>query len=170
MATGSVFLNPGPLILSRISKGTSVILPCRTNSFIESGVDLYINHIKKTSRSEFDPRIGFTVDSLLLNDRTETPIRCEYRSSTSEIIIVPGETNNQTEALPEIVNLNAWPYVGEELTMSCKFLTKDTYKYVLTWRCPKCKVDKKKDGGGVTEVFKPSLPSITDCEGAGKEF
>lgn len=34
-----------------------MVLPCRTDEFIESGVELFINHVKQTSGIQFDPRL-----------------------------------------------------------------------------------------------------------------
>ncbi|VDN92528.1 unnamed protein product [Brugia pahangi] len=135
--TGS-FLNSGPLIISKELRGLNVILPCRTDKFIESGVELFINHIKQTGEIQFDPRIGFIVDRGLLNDRAEVPVRCEYLGHTSEMIIVPIKNDKEMEYSPVIEVSNTWPYVSQELNMNCTFHTRDGFRYMLTWKCPQC--------------------------------
>lgn len=50
------FLNYDPLVISKALRGVDVVLPCRTNEFIENGVELFINHKKQTSGIKFDPR------------------------------------------------------------------------------------------------------------------
>ncbi|VDP11829.1 unnamed protein product [Onchocerca flexuosa] len=135
--TGS-FLNSGPLIVSKAIRGLNVVLPCRTDKFIESGVELFINHVKQTTRIQFDPRIGFIVDRRLLNDRTEIPVRCEYLGHVSEMVIVPIKNDQEMEDSPVIEISTVWPYLRQKLEMNCTFHTRDGFKYVLTWKCPQC--------------------------------
>ncbi|VBB30027.1 unnamed protein product [Acanthocheilonema viteae] len=104
------FLNSGPLIISKSLRGLHVILPCRMDEFIESGVELFINHIKQTKGIQFDPRIGFIVDRELLNDRTEIPARCEYLGHISEMVIVPIKNDEELEGSPLIEVSTEWPY------------------------------------------------------------
>ncbi|KAL3982584.1 Protein tyrosine kinase family protein [Acanthocheilonema viteae] len=132
------FLNSGPLIISKSLRGLHVILPCRMDEFIESGVELFINHIKQTKGIQFDPRIGFIVDRELLNDRTEIPARCEYLGHISEMVIVPIKNDEELEGSPLIEVSTEWPYVREKLKMNCTFHTRDGFRYVLTWKCPQC--------------------------------
>ncbi|VDN03299.1 unnamed protein product [Thelazia callipaeda] len=133
-----IFLNPGPIIITKTLRGRHVILPCKTSQFIENGVDLFINHQKQTEGIQFDPRIGFIVDRELLNDRIEMPARCEYFGQTSEMIIVPTKSDAKLEGLPIIEVSNEWPYAGQDLEMTCTFHTNDGFRYALTWKCPKC--------------------------------
>uniref|UniRef100_A0A915PIB6 receptor protein-tyrosine kinase n=1 Tax=Setaria digitata TaxID=48799 RepID=A0A915PIB6_9BILA len=132
------FLNSGPLIIPKTLRGLNVILPCRTDEFIESDVELFINNIKQTKGIHFDPRIGFVVDRELLSERIEISARCEYLGHTSEMIIVPITNDEEMEDLPIIEVSNQWPYVGQELRMSCTFHTRDGFRYALTWKCPHC--------------------------------
>ncbi|KAM3725697.1 Tyrosine-protein kinase [Dirofilaria immitis] len=133
-----LFLNSGPLIISKALRGLNVVLPCKTDKFIESGVELFINHVKQTTGIQFDPRIGFIVDRKLLNDRAEILARCEYLSHTSEIVIVPIKNSQVMEDSPVIEMPNTWPYIKQELEMSCTFHTRDGFRYMLTWKCPQC--------------------------------
>uniref|UniRef100_A0A0R3RUZ7 receptor protein-tyrosine kinase n=1 Tax=Elaeophora elaphi TaxID=1147741 RepID=A0A0R3RUZ7_9BILA len=132
------FLNSGPLIISKSLRGLNVVLPCKTDEFIESGVELYINHVKQTRGIQFDPRIGFIVDRELLNDRTEIPARCEYLGYTSEMVIVPIKNDEEMEDSPVIEISTDWPYVRQKLKMNCTFHTRDGFRYTITWKCPQC--------------------------------
>ncbi|EJD76073.1 immunoglobulin I-set domain-containing protein [Loa loa] len=132
------FLNSGPLIISKALGGLNVVLPCRTDEFVESGVELFINQIKQTRGIQFDPRFGFIVDRRLLNDRTEILARCKYLDHTLDMVIVPIENDEEMEDSPLIEVSNGWPYVKQELDMSCTFYTKDGFRYMLTWKCPHC--------------------------------
>ncbi|VDK80072.1 unnamed protein product [Litomosoides sigmodontis] len=135
------FLNSGPLIISKSPRGLNVVLPCRTDEFIESGVELFINHIKQTRGIQFDPRIGFTVDRELLTDRTEIPARCEYLNHISEMVIVPIKNDEGLQGSPVIAVSTEWPYVRQELKMNCTFHTRNGFRYMLTWKCPQCEDD-----------------------------
>ncbi|CAG9531660.1 unnamed protein product [Cercopithifilaria johnstoni] len=132
------FLNSGPLIISKSLRGVNVILPCRTDEFIESGVELFINHVKQTKGIQFDPRIGFVVDRDLLNDRMEILARCEYLGHISEMVIVPIKNDEELEGSPVIEVSTEWPYIRQELKMNCTFHTRDGFRYMLTWKCPQC--------------------------------
>lgn len=54
------FLNSGPLIISKSFRALNVVLPCRTDEFVESGVELFINHVKQTKGIQFDPRFIYS--------------------------------------------------------------------------------------------------------------
>lgn len=84
-------------------------------------------------------RIGFTVDRELLSDRSEILARCEYSGHTSEIVIVPLKSDEESKDFPVIETSNAWPYVGLEMDMNCTFHTRDGFRYTLSWKCPHCK-------------------------------
>uniref|UniRef100_F1KRI3 receptor protein-tyrosine kinase n=1 Tax=Ascaris suum TaxID=6253 RepID=F1KRI3_ASCSU len=134
----SVFLSEHPLIIPTLLNEPIIVIPCRVNRFISSGVKLFVNHVQRTQATDYDPRYGFHLERRLVNDRSETPVRCEYKGDKSEVLIVPSEGNVQSKGLPQIEAQNQWPYEGEEYEMSCTFHTKQIYKYALNWRCPRC--------------------------------
>ncbi|VDM25103.1 unnamed protein product [Toxocara canis] len=154
----SVFLNEHPIIIPTLLNESIIIIPCKVNRFITSGVKLFVNHIERFEGFEYDPRranyffqvvemkgarivfyrYGFYLDRKLVSDRSETPVRCEYKGDKSEVLIVPSEGSAKSNGLLEIGVENQWPYEGEEYEMSCTFLTKQVYKYALNWRCPRC--------------------------------
>lgn len=78
------------------------------------------------------------MDRGLLNNRTEIPARCEYLGYTSEMVIVPINSDEEIGDSPVIEISTAWPYVRQELEMSCTFHTRHGFRYMLTWKCPQC--------------------------------
>ncbi|VDK41767.1 unnamed protein product [Anisakis simplex] len=134
----SVFLNDRNIILPKLLNDEIVVVPCKVNRFITSGVKLFVNQKQQFDGFEYDPRHGFYLERELVSERSETPVRCEFKGDRSEILIVPLEGNVENKGLPQIEVANEWPYEGEEYSMSCTFHTKQTYKYALNWQCPSC--------------------------------